>query len=258
MSLRKILKYELLNLARNRWVFALTLIVAALSAGFIWMAGDFTKAVLSLSSVLTTLVPLLAALFAVVYWYYSDRFTELLLTQPIRRIELLAARWIAMSASLILAIAVGILLPFVALGGMDSGVLLVLATSAFLSMIFITLGIVIAASIGDRMKGIGLVLGLWLYFVLVHDSVILLLLLGFREYPLDLPAALLSAVNPLGLSRVLHLVHYDASLLLSYSGALVRSLVEGTAGVLAAVGLALLWLLVPLALARRRFMLKDF
>lgn len=258
MNLRKVLKYELLNIVRNRWVFFLAGLLFAVTFAFIRIAGNFAKAILTLSGVASTVVPLIAILFTVVYWYHSERFTELLLTQPIRRTEILAARWLALSGSMAAALGLGILLPFAYYGGLSAGVLLVFGTTAFLAVVFITLGFLVATVFSDRMKGIGVALGLWFYFAVIHDGLILLLLLAFRDYPLDLAAGVLGSANPIGLVRVCHLLFYDAPMLLSYSGALVRGLMSGAARFAIAGAVALAWLAVPALLSLRIFRRKDF
>lgn len=254
----KLLKYEFLNIVRNRWVFVLAAGLFAVTYALIRIAGDFVKSILSLSSVIVIVVPLIATLFSVVYWYYSERFTELLLTQPILRRQLLLARWLALGASLTAAMGIGIVLPFALFDGVDQGVLFIFLTTAFLAMVFVTLGIWIASGRVDRMKGIGLALTLWFYFAAIHDALSLLILLGLREYPLDPVAATLGILNPIGLIRVLHLMRYEAPLLLSYSGAFVRNVLTGGVGMTMVIGVGLLWLSVPILLAKRKFEGRDF
>ncbi len=258
MILKKLFKYELLNIMRNRWVFTFAGLLLVLSYAFIHIAGDFSKATLSLSSVLTLLVPLAASLFSVVYWYYSDRFTEILLTQPVRRGDLVMARSLALALTWAATLALGIFPAFLMLGGLSWGVILLFVTSALLAFVFTAIGTLIATSFNDRIRGIGMALGVWLYFGIIHDGLVLLLLLAFRDYPLDLPAGILGALNPIGLVRVIHLIHYDASLLLSYSGALMRSLMMGWLGLTVAGAIGLTWLAGPMLAGWCRFRDRDF
>lgn len=258
MNLTKIFKYEILNILRNRWVFVYSAFLLGLTIVFLRISGDFSKTILSLSTVLNILIPLVSILFSVVYWYYSDRFTELLLTQPVLRRSILMARWGSLSLSLCACIAVGISLPLIFTGGMSTGLMLLLVTSFFLTFVFVTLGLWIAVGLLDRMKGIGLSLGVWLYFSLIHDGVLLLFLLAFREYPIDGFAAALGSMNPIGLVRVIHLVHYDISLLLSFSGMLVRNLLTQTLGKVLALIICSVWMFLPIYFTQRKFLKRDY
>jgi Cu-processing system permease protein len=254
----KLFKWELVNVARNRWVFALAVLVLVLAETFIRMAGDFGKALTSLTSVTIVLVPLAAALFSNFYWYSSERATELLLTQPLRRGALFWARFLAIVLALGASFAIGTSLPFIIHGDPSPGWLVLAAVGAFLCVVFTAIGSFFAVVVTDRMKGVGLVLGLWLYLVIVHDGLILLALLGCADYPMDVPGALLGSLNPIGLSRLALLVQQDAALLLGHTGALMARLLTGTTGWLIGGLLALAWMAAPAALGLRRFLRRDF
>lgn len=255
---QRILKYEFLNVARNRWIFAYAFLLAGMAFTFIQISGDYAKALVTLSSVVTVLIPLTTVLFSAFYWYYSDRFTELLLTQPIPRKTIFFARCAAMIASLSIGFSAGISLPFVIRGAFSLDLLLLSVTGFFLTAIFTTLGLFISLSILDKMKGVGIAFGVWFYCAIVHDGVILLMLLLLREYPLDAPAATLGTLNPIGLSRVILMMQYNSAMLLGHTGALTRNLLTSNAGLVIALFLSSAWLIAPPLLAIRRFYRRDF
>lgn len=255
---RRILKYEFLNVIRNHWVFVYSLLLGGLSLTFLRIAGDAGKALVTLSNITSVLVPLVSILFSTLYWYYSDRFTELLLTQPIKRATVYWARCLALSGSLGAAYVSGLTIAFAARGEFSGGLLLLNGVGLFLTLVFVLAGILISVMTVDRMRGMGMAFALWFYFAMIHDGVILLMLLLLRDYPLDLPAAVLGTLNPVGLSRVILLVHHDASLLLGHTGALVRNLVLGPAGVVSAVLIFAAWISLPTRLGFKRFEKRDF
>ena len=191
-----------------------------------------------------------------VYWYHAR--TEWLLTQPVGRFEILAARWCALTLALTTTLGVGLLTPFLVTASWDSGLVLLTASSTFLTIVFVTVGIGIATVFSDRVRGIGAALALWFYFALIHDALILLVLLAFKEYPLDGVAAILGSLNPIGLVRVAHILKADAAMLLSYTGALSRNLMTGWQGPTLAAVVCLAWLVGPAFVAIRRFARKDF
>lgn len=257
-SLLKVLKYEFVNIRRNRWVFIYMGLMALISFAFIRIAGDFSKALLSLSEVLSVLVPLVSILFATVYWYYSERFTELMLTQPLPRPALFFGRWLAISTALGISLTLGVALPYLISGGLERGLILTLAVGFFLTFVFVTLGLLISVTVIDRMKGIGFALGIWVYFAIVHDGGLLLFLLAFRDYPLDVAAGLGGAVNPVGLSRVVSIMFFDASFLLGHSGALVRKVLGTGLGYFLALVIGTGWLVFPVGWAALKFQKRDF
>ena len=108
MNFSKLLKYELLGILRNRWILFFPLLFLLISGGFLKISGDAPKAVLALSHVTSVALPLISLLFTVVYWYHAERFTEWLLTQPVGRFEILAARWCALTLALTTTLGVGL------------------------------------------------------------------------------------------------------------------------------------------------------
>ncbi len=254
----KILRYEIMNIARNRWAVFYSVILALLSFGLVKISGDFSKAVLSLSEILAALVPLTAILFSVIYWYHSERFTIILLTQPLARPQILFARIVALAIMWLYMLTAGIIIPFVLMSAAGTGVLLIFFSNLFLAIVFGSVGLWIANLFEDRIKGIGGALIFWFYLLILHDALILFVLLGFKEYPLDVAASTLTSLNPIGLTRVAQLLHYDAALLLSYGGALTRNLLSGALGTLWAFIVSFLWLSIPIWASVRNFKKRDF
>ncbi len=257
-NLTTVLKYEFYNVLRSKWIIFYTLFLAACTFGFYEVADSFEKIALSLINVLVPIVSLVSILFTATYWYSSERFTEMLLTQPVPRQKLILARLIAIIGALSCSLLVGIYIPFLVHGDISWGSGVIGLASIFLTIVFSVLGVLIGVYISDRMLGIGLGLGLWFYMVVIHDALLLIMLLIFKDYPLDVPSAILGAINPVGLSRVVLLMFFDAPLLLGHTGALIRSLVETGAGYYYLTCFAIVWLLCPTFFAYRKFIYRDF
>lgn len=251
-------RYELRNVLRSKWLYAYTGVLFLLCSGMSYIADDSRKTVLSLSSVLLVIVPLVSILFSSSYWYSSEPFTTTLLAQPISRSRIFFGRVAALVASLAVCLFLGIIVPTFISGAWNSSLLWLLVSSIASSAIFALLGSWIATLVADRMWGIGLALAVWFYAVALHDALILLLLYWFREYPLDTASAFLCALNPIDLLRVTVLMHFDAALLLGHAGALIRRWVETGNGLIVALIVAVFWILGPMLAAWRRFLRKDF
>jgi len=92
----------------------------------------------------------------------------------------------------------------------------------------------------------------------VYDGLVLLVAYTFSAYPLETPMLLLTALNPISLARVLLLLSVDVAALLGYTGAAFERFFGNGLGSALALGALLMWVVVPLGLAYRRFARKDF
>lgn len=257
-TMTKILKYEFLNVLRNRWLVLLTIIVAGTTFALQRITGDFHKTIVTLSTLSVVFVPLIVSVFTSLYWYYSDRFTQLMITQPIAREKVFYARFLALTATLGASVSGGILLGSLISFQLSVGLLLLILINLVLTIIFVGIAMAIVTRIDDRMKGIGIVFGLWLYFSLLHDGGVLLILIALRDYPMDLAGGILGVLNPMGLGRVVLLMYNDAALLLGHTGAMTREIMSSGLGYLFALLTALVWMIVPFVIGIKKFRKKDF
>jgi Cu-processing system permease protein len=253
-----ILRYEWLNILRNKWLIVYSLLIAALTFALILVGGSFSKALLSISNVIVVLVPLVSLLFTVVYWYYNEKYTEMLLTQPLSRRSIFFSRFLALVGSQSLSVSIGLLVPFLFYGGLSKGVFLNVLVAVVLTTTFVAIGLWIAMVLSDRMKGVGLALGVWFFFTVIYDGLILLLLISLKEYPLDYVSGILGVLNPIGLSRVILLMFHNGSLLLGYAGSLAYKLLTQSMGYGIAALVGLVWLILPLGFAKSKMLKKDF
>ncbi len=254
----KVFKYELLNTVRNRWLAVCSVLVFFVTVGFIKVSGDFDKALLSMTSLSVVGVPLVTVLFSSLYWYYNDRFTQLLLTLPVKRQTLYVARYLSHVGALALCWVGGVTLGFLVYLHFSAGIVLLSVLVCVLVCVFVAITMAVCAKVSDRMKGMGLLFGLWLYFALIHDGLILLILFALRDYPLDSVSGALGVLNPIGLARVVSLMHYESAMLLGHAGALVRNLLTSSTGLVIALAVGLVWVIVPAVIGLRIFQKKDF
>lgn len=129
---------------------------------------------------------------------------------------------------------------------------------SLLALIFVSLGLFISVSMVDKMKAMGLVLGIWLYLLLVHDGIVLMLLLFLKGYPTDISALVAGTINPIGLTRILLIRYFDQPLLLSFTGARVQLFLASNIGFIAAIIAGLVWIVGPLWLGLRSFVKRDY
>jgi Cu-processing system permease protein len=257
MTPLKVFKFEIKNILRSQWLVGFILVTALLTEGLNFLTEDRSKVLVSLSLILPILVPLVVLTFSTLHWYYNERFTVLLLTQPVSRSTVLWGRYFALSSALTLSFLIGILAPFIFHWQWPEDLGVVLANTTALIFIFVGLALVTSTLLTDRLKGIGLALGAWIYFSLVHDGILLFLLIAFRELPLDNVAGVFSALNPISLSRVLQLLHFDQALLLNHTGALTQQLLQSWKGYGLAMSVVALWIVTPVVVSLRNFRHRD-
>jgi Cu-processing system permease protein len=259
---RKILGYQLRDIARNRWVIAYALILLALTETFFRLGGDGSRVVLSLLNVVLILVPLVALTFGTLYLYSAREFIELLLAQPVGRGAMFAGLWGGLVLPLVAAFVLGVGLPFLwhatAVQIPVHSAAMLVGTGALLTAVFTALAFLLVLRFEDRARGFGAALLVWLACAVLYDGVVLLVATVFADYPLETPLLALTVLNPLDLGRVMLLLDLDVSALLGYTGAVFQRFLGTPLGLGVAVLALLLWTAVPLVLGAKRFARRDF
>lgn len=254
--MKKIIKYVMIDLLKNRIIIGYAVFLFILSVSIFNLGSDPAKGILSLLNVVLIFVPLVSIIFATIYLYNSAEFIELLLTQPIKRTTILLSEFIGLAASLLVAVFIGIGIPVLLFDGSAAGLWLLFA-SLMLTVIFAALAFAAAVKTRDKSKGIGISILLWFYFALIYDGLVLLILFTFSDYPLEKPMIVLSAFNPIDLARIAILLKLDVSALMGYTGAVFKEFLGSTTGVGFIIVALLLWMLLPLWRAVKVFKTKD-
>lgn len=236
-------------MVRGRWVFIYLIFFLGITLLLLEFTTDFSRVIVTLLNVVLVLVPLISTILGIVYYYSSREFIELLLAQPVARGSVLLGLYGGLAVSLSLSILIGIGAPFVAYGILTSAELPVLAlllgSGVVLTFIFSAVAFFIAISNENRLRGFGLGIILWLVLAIAYDGIFLLLLLLFREYPLEKFALAASVLNPIDLSRTLILLKLDISALMGYTSAVFKMFFGTAQGSLLIIGLLLLWFVFP-------------
>ncbi|MEO1259960.1 MAG: ABC transporter permease [Bacteroidota bacterium] len=258
----KILKYSFFDLMRSRWTYVYCAFYLLFTLALFWLSNDLSKVTISLMNVILVLVPLIATMFGIMYYYNSREFTELLLAQPIRRTHIFLGQYLGVALSLSASLLVGVGIPFILYGLFASGEIfnfsMVLLVGLFLSFIFSAIAFFIALKNENRIKGFGLGILVWLLLAVVYDGVFLLLLAVFSDYPIEGFAMGASLFNPIDLSRILILLKLDISALMGYTGAVFQKFLGGPMGMVASFLILLVWIGVPVWGIKRVALRKDF
>ncbi|OIO63136.1 MAG: hypothetical protein AUJ47_06530 [Candidatus Marinimicrobia bacterium CG1_02_48_14] len=258
----KIIKYEMRDIARSKFVLFYFLFFLLLTEGLLRFGGGSTKTLISLSNVVLLVIPLMAIIFGAMYLYHSREFTELLLTQPVNRHQLFRGLYLGLAVPLAFSYGAGLGLPFLFHGfnaASDVALLLVMIGSGiFLTFIFTALAFWISVTCNERVKGLGFSIVLWLFFAVIYDGLVLLVVAWFADYPLEKAVITFTIFNPLDLARILLLLQMDASALMGYTGAVFQRFFGSLWGIGIATVALVGWTAIPFWLGLRRFARKDF
>ncbi len=198
----KLIKYEFYDLFKSKWTIGIFVFYLLLTYGLLYFGKDPIKAIISHNNLSLITLPLFSLLLSAVYFYNNKNFIEFILTQPVRRISLFVSIFISLSLSLSISYLFGSYLPFYYLQSFD----LLYAKSLFLTVLlvplFVSLGLLLALLQRDRLKGIGLIILVWLFFSALYDSLLLYFIIAFSDYPLENLFILLTLSNPIDLVRL--------------------------------------------------------
>jgi Cu-processing system permease protein len=261
-TIAKVIKFELHDLARSRWLIAYTLFFMLVCDALLRFNGADERALLGLVNVVLLIVPLVAVAFGSVHLYARRDFVELLLAQPVRRRDAFAALYLGLTIPLVAGLVIGVALPAAIHGAwsaeLGATLATLLLTGTALTAVFVAIAFCIAVRCEDRVKGLAIGIAVWLAFAVLYDGLVLLLVSVFADRPVE--RALLGAMvaNPVDLARVVLLLQFDVSALMGYTGALLRSVFGSARGLLLAAAALALWIAGPVWLGGRAFVRKDF
>jgi len=254
--MKKIIKYVMTDILRNRIVLVYTVFLFITSFSVFSLEDNNSKGLLSLLNVIMIVVPLVSIIFSTIYVYNSAEFIELLVSQPLKRKSIWLSLFTGLASSLSLAFFIGAGIPILlyqtnAIGFMMIGI------GILLSIIFVAIAMLAAVQTRDKAKGIGIAILLWLYFSLLFDGLVLFLLFQFADYPLEKPMIAISALNPIDLGRILILLQLDVSAMMGYTGAIFKDFFGTYIGGIFSFTVLLLWIGIPVFFSTRKFNRKD-
>ena len=260
--MHKILKYSFYEMIRSRWIFIYTGFYLLATTSLLLLSSDFSKVLISLTNIVIVLTPLIGILFGTIYYYNSKEFIQLLLAQALSRWSIFIGMYLGMALALCLSVFVGVGMPMIIYGILSSDQVVIFALlvgmACVLSVIFSLIAFIIAMRYDEKVKGLSISIFVWLFFAIIYDGIFLLLLLTFKEYPLDKLTISMITMNPIDLARILILMKLDLSAMMGYTGAVLSKFLGRSLG-MAFVSFSLaIWVLLPLWRMNRLGAKKDF
>lgn len=261
-ALLLVLRAGVRDLARNRWLLAYAGVLALVTEALFFFGGTGNQVVLSLLNATLLVVPLVALVFGTMHVHASREYVELLLSQPLPRSAVFTGLYLGLTLPLMGAFALGVGGPLALHARSDGAplgaLLLLVLGGALLTAGFAALAMVIALRTDDRLRGMAVALGAWFALTIGYDGAVLAAISMFGDWPLERPLLGLMLANPVDVVRVTVLTSLDASALLGYTGAVFRRVFGSALGPAVGVVTLAVWCALPVVLARRRFIARDF
>ncbi|MBJ6723912.1 ABC transporter permease subunit [Geomesophilobacter sediminis] len=258
----KLGRYQLRDLMRSKWLFAYSGFFFLVTFALFRFVGDGSKVAVSLMNLVLFIIPLVSTMLGTTYYYGSREFVELMLAQPIKRGSLFAGLCLGVSIPLVLSFLAGVGGAFLFCGSEVAqdlpAFLTLLVVGAVLTFIFVALAFLVAVTNKDKARGLGISLLFWLVFSVIYDGLVLLAVVCFADYPLEMPLLILSILNPIDLARVLILLKFDVSALMGYTGAVFQQFFGSSWGIAIALTSLVGWSVLTFILGRSCFARKDF
>lgn len=254
--MKKIVKYVITDILRNKIVLVYTLFLFAASFSVFSLEDNSSKGLLSLLNIILIIVPLVSIIFSTIYVYNSAEFIELLVSQPLKRKTIWLSLFSGLATSLSIAFFIGAGIPVLIYQANMIGFTMI-AVGILLSIIFVAIAMLATVKTRDKAKGIGAAIMLWLYFSLLFDGFVLFLLFQFADYPMEKPMIAVSAFNPIDLGRILILLQLDVSAMMGYTGAVFKDFFGTYIGIAFSLITLFLWILLPVWYSTRKFKAKD-
>ena len=109
--MRKIVKYVIVDILRNKIMLGYTIFLLVISLSVFNLEDNAAKGLLSLLNVVLIIVPLVSIVFSTIYIYNSAEFMELLVSQPLKRKNIWLSLFFGLASSLAIAFFVGTCIP---------------------------------------------------------------------------------------------------------------------------------------------------
>ena len=259
---------------RNRWVLAMTVLLAALALSLALLgnaptgtvkAEPLAVVVVSLASLTIFLVPLIALLlsFDAIVGEIDRGTMALLLSYPVARWQVMLGKFIGHAAVIAFATTLGYGAAGVALLFGDTAIepeswrafAAMIGTSIMLGAAFTALGYLASTVVRDRGTAAGIAVGIWLGFVMLYDMGLLGLLVADQGKTITSGVLnWLLLANPADTYRLFNLTGFKNVSLFAGTAGLAGQVQFGAPALL---GVLAAWIAAPLALAAVIFSRKQ-
>lgn len=253
----KLIQYLLSDLLKNRIVIGSLVLFSVLGWGTFLIAGSEEKSLIILLQITLLALPLITMIFSSIYYYNAADLITILLSQPLKRSQVFRSVYLGLTATFILIYILGMGIPLLAYYP-ELVSLILLLSGILIVAVFIALALWISNIFRDKVRGIGGILILWVFFTFLFDGLLLYLMYQFSEYPIEKLILVLSFLNPIDIARIAVIMQTDVAALMGLSGAVFVDFFGNRSGMLISYLALLIWALILYIYTERTFNRKDF
>jgi len=251
---------------RNRWVLVVALVFAVFALAIAYFGAaqqgevgfrGIEATVASLVSLVTYLVPLIALIlgYDAIVGERERGSLELLMAMPVTRGEILLGKYLGLAGALAASTALGFgagMLPLAQeLTARDlyhyAGFV---ASAILLGLAFLSLSLLVSVLARDRVRASGVAIGLWFFFVLVYDLLLMGALVASGGHLSSTVFAGALVCNPADLFRLFNIFN-DEQVQSMYGLATVMP--EGLSNPWVLLAMMAGWIVLPFLVTIRRF-----
>ena len=260
-----------LNL-RNKWVLSFAVLFTVLTLGLAYFGmvtsgysgfQDFRRTSASIINLTAYLVPLFALLMGVFSFISNKEYFELLVTQPVSRRQIMLGKYGGLLVALLTATVAGFgisgVISALVIGSAGaSRYLAVVGLSFLLAASFLSIAMLIAIAFKRQLTAVGTALGVWFFFIMFYDLVVISMTLYLKKSVLQYVLVFALLGNPVDMVRVMSLLSVGGTTVFGPAGATLIKIFGSTGTIsLLFTGVLLLWIVLPLALAIFVFRRQD-
>lgn len=255
--------FDLREFTRNRWLFVYGIAYFLFASLLLHFGGGRPlQAYTSLINLVLLLCPLFSLLFGGISFLDGIPFLELILSRKLARGPVYTVRWLALGSGLSLAAMTGMGLALIffstAEGGGTGSLWFLIALTLPLHLLFTALAYPVALVSPGREVLLGILLGIWFYFYILYDLILLGAGYFFGDYPLEIPVLILVLLNPLDLARIVLLFQGELASLIGFGGALFREILGKSYGPPVAFFVLFFWTFFLFLIGLGKFRRRDF
>ncbi len=267
-----IARYEFVSFLRSKYIQLLSVIFllltifisyfGAIGAGYRDFLGMLRTAGTLFNLILITF-PLISLIMGTISFTTDRAYMELLLSQPLRRFEIFAGKYLGVFLSLFVSTiagfgVAGIMISYYS--GMEGlkGYLITLLISLVISSIFLSLSTIISIPIRQRGKSLGVSFLIWVFSVIIYDLLVIGISIIIGGNQVNLLTIFSLFFNPVDIARIWGFQMIGAESFLGPSGSYLLSKLGGEYTPLV-LGIAFIfWVIFPILISYKVFKNQDF
>lgn len=258
-----IIKFEFFENIRNKWILFYSVIFFILNSLIIYFgSNEGSRIIPSILNVTLLIVPLFSLIFGGLSFTESLPFMEVILSRDISRTKLFTGKWLGSILSLCTGYLLGMLISYFTFFHVTSSSIFVLiqllSYGILLNILFITISFLISVVFTRKEVVLSVSLGLWFYFYLLYDLIIMSITVIYGDYPLEVPVLGLVVLNPVDLVRIAVLLQMDVAILLGFTAAFFQKYLGSIGGIALTIFFLIFWIFLSYFIALRLFIKRNF